>query len=454
MRLFGTDGIRAPYGEFPLDPETILHLGYRLGSMLADMQDVPEVIMAGDTRASTPEICRWLATGLDAADTRVHYGGVLPTPAIATLVKERGAAAGISISASHNPYPDNGIKLFDADGFKWSPDAEQELELLMTRRPPDLPNQPIDIDVESGLSDQYLSLLQSRLELSESLEGLKVVLDTAHGAATPFAAALFSACGADVVAVGDRPDGRNINRRCGSTAPEAMAAAVVATSAHFGVAFDGDADRALMADELGAMRDGDAMLYLWARYLLEQGILEPSSIVATTMSNLGLELALDELGISLVRCDVGDRHVVTTMRELGLQLGGEQSGHLVYLPTATTGDGLSTALQMAMIVHRGEASLSSQLSEFRRLPQVLKNVRVASKPRLDSIPAVVSVVQAIEARLGDRGRLVLRYSGTEPLARVMIEGQDQTEIEQMADEILESIRKAIGESSTQESTKP
>jgi len=445
MRLFGTDGIRAPFGDYPLDRKTVVHLGHHLGGLLSQEVGSPTVVMGGDTRESTPEICRWLATGLEAGGANPVYGGVLPTPAVANAVIQSRADAGVSVSASHNPHPYNGIKLFDGSGFKWSPEAEKTLESLLHRQNPQPFELCPDLVPDSSLAKSYLETLRDRLGQGRPFAGLRIVLDTANGAATPFAEPLFRALGADIVAIGNRPDGHNINAECGSTVPDAMVAAVVDHDADLGVAFDGDADRALFADEQGQLRDGDAMLFAWARYLQAGGRLSPPSIVATSMSNLGLERALQVLNIGVVRCDVGDRTVVATMRDRSIHLGGEQSGHLVHLGTSTTGDGLATALQMTKILQEAQVPLSVLLQDFRRFPQVLQNIQVASKPDLKTLPRVAEAAAEVENRLGDQGRLVLRYSGTEPLARVMIEGLEMEEIEFLASLIINAIRDEVGE---------
>jgi phosphoglucosamine mutase len=473
-RLFGTDGIRGRFGEPPLDRPTVTALARHLAADLAERVAAaaaaagpaaavspagaalgaatllaarpaaaiaatpPLVVLGGDTRDSTPEICAWLAAGLAAGGVRVRYAGVIPTPGIAFLAPHLGATAGIAVSASHNPWPDNGIKLLDGDGLKWSDAAEQALTARLaaphpldpTEEPPAaaaLP--PVDADLRAA----YLEHLAATLPPEPSpLAGLRVVLDAGNGAAATYAGDLFDRLGAEVTLLGTAPDGRNVNRGIGSTAPETMAAAVVAAGAHLGAAFDGDADRCILADETGAVCDGDAILYLWATGLLAAGQLVPPRIVATSMSNLGLERALARHGIGVVRCDVGDRWVVEAMRREGIRLGGEQSGHIVCFGLSNTGDGLLTALQCAAHVHRSGQPLSRLLAGFRRYPQILRNVRVARKPDLATLPRVAAAVQDVERALCDDGRLVLRYSGTEPLVRVMIEGPDQTTIESLA----------------------
>lgn len=446
LRLFGTDGIRAPFGTFPLDEQTVGRIGHHLGLMLGESTPNPLVILGGDTRQSTEPLCNWIAAGLRHAGARPCYGGTLPTPAIALLVRQRGAAAGVSISASHNLLPDNGIKLFDHLGFKWQEPAEEALEERLFNHPDQAEDlAPTQLELDDSLASDYREALEHpATHEHRSFEGLTFVVDAANGAASPFAAQIFRDLDAEVVSLHDRPNGRNINLDCGSTHPEAMSRAVLDSGADLGIAFDGDADRALFADERGVVRDGDAALFLWARFLKHSARLEPPKIVATSMSNLGLERALDRESIELVRCGVGDRTVVNTMMEAGISLGGEQSGHLVDLTNNTTGDGLATALQIAGILKSEGKPLSELLSPFVRFPQILINVSVSTKPPLESLPTVANAARDVAAQLGNRGRLVLRYSGTEPLARVMIEGEDQTEIDQLASTLIDAIREEIG----------
>ena len=446
LRLFGTDGIRAPFGTFPLDEQTVGRIGYHLGLMLGEETPSPLVVLGGDTRQSTEPLCDWIAAGLLHAGARPCFGGTLPTPAIALLVRQRGAAAGVAISASHNLLPDNGIKLFDHLGFKWQEPAEVALEERLFNHPDQAENLPaVKLGLDSSLARDYRQALEEPTNHEHlSFEGLTFVIDAANGAASPFAAKVFRDLGAEVLSLHDQPDGHNINLDCGSTHPETMARAVLDSGANLGIAFDGDADRALFADEQGVVRDGDAALFLWARFLKRSKRLEPPKIVATSMSNLGLERALEGESIELVRCGVGDRTVVNTMMEAGISLGGEQSGHIVDLTRGTTGDGLATALQIASILEHEGKPLSELLGPFARFPQVLINVRVTSKPPLESLPSVAAVAREVAVRLGNRGRLVLRYSGTEPLARVMIEGENQSEIEELASDLIGAIRKEIG----------
>lgn len=444
-RLFGTDGVRGVFGRPPLDRATIHGLGFHLGRFLSERsRETPLVLVGGDTRVSTPTIVRWLAAGLAAGGAATSHAGIVPTPALATLARELSAATAAVVSASHNPLPDNGIKLIGGDGFKWPRAWEAELEARLHADPGPTPQEGAEVEADPGLARRYLADLEASLPGGRPLAGLSVVIDAANGAASPFAGRLFSDLGAEVEMIHDRPDGDNINHGCGSTHPETVAAATLERGADLGISFDGDADRALFVDEKGEIRDGDAVLYLWAKGLIDEGRLEPPRIVATSMSNLGLERALEAVGVGIVRCDVGDRVVVETLREQGLELGGEQSGHIVHLGLSTTGDGLLTALQVAHRVVRSGGTLSELLAGFRRYPQLLVNVPVRSQPDLASLAGVAGAARSVEQRLGGDGRLVLRYSGTEPLARIMLEGPDRATIETMAREIAAEIERAIG----------
>jgi phosphoglucosamine mutase len=447
-RLFGTDGIRAPFGEAPLDRETVTAVAAALAGELRRTAGGrrPLVVLGGDTRSSTPAISRWVAAGLAAGGADCRFLGVVPTPAVAWLVRELGADAGVAVSASHNPLPDNGVKILDGEGHKLSPGAEHRLEAAITGPAPAA--EIGELAPDAAAVEAYVAGLAERVRAQAGRElplaGLAVAVDAANGAASPFARRLFRELGAEVTALGDHPTGDNINVACGSTHPEGLAAAVAAGGHHLGVAFDGDADRAVLVDEAGRVRDGDAILFLWARHLHAAGALAPPVVGATTMSNLGLERALDRLGIGVVRCDVGDRVVVETLQSEGLQLGGEQSGHIVHLGLSTTGDGLLTGLVMASLVAAAGRPLSELLADFTRYPQVLCNVRVREKPELEELPRVAAAARRVERELGADGRLVLRYSGTEPLARVMIEGPDQGVIENLAGALCAAIESEIG----------
>ena len=465
MGLFGTDGVRGAFGQAPIDQPTITALGSRLGATLRKRSAEPVVIVAGDTRESTPVIFDWLRDALERSGVSVRWAGVLPTPAVALLTRAVAADAGIAISASHNPFCDNGLKLFDREGFKWSSEAEAALEAELTSAEPpagarSAHETPSLREPEAQLREVYVDRICSALEEAAAREecggkgngdgggnepplvGLTVALDCANGAASPIAAEVFERLGAQAHSFHDRPDGRNINEACGSTHPSEIVRLVQETGSDMGFAFDGDADRLIATDNQGQVLDGDVLLYLWSSRLHESGQLSPPRIVATQMSNLGLEESLATRNISVVRCDVGDRAVVSQMRSDSLVLGGEQSGHLVNLALSTTGDGLQSALHIARLAGRG--GLSRWLEGFVRYPQVLINVRVAQKPDFDSLPGVAKIANRIQEQLGASGRLLLRYSGTEPLARVMIEGRDHDEIERLANELAERIGAEIG----------
>ncbi len=451
-RLFGTDGIRGAFGRPPLDEETIRGLAAALAEVLRENDDQPRIVLGGDTRDSTPILCDWLAGELAERGVEATFLGIVPTPCVAFAVRSLEAACGVAVSASHNAHPDNGIKLIDAQGFKWSPAAERRLEQRLEQRLGQRTGTGTTrgSDTPSGLTPDretvkaYGLSLIAGLDGPRPLHGLTVALDTGNGAASPFARTLFEQLGARAYLVHAEPDGRNINQGCGSTHPQVVADLVRSSGADLGFSFDGDADRTMVADETGKVRDGDAVLYLWGRDLARSGRLPGKRLVATSMSNLGLEVALRREDIGIVRCDVGDREVVEAMRREGIELGGEQSGHIVNLALSTTGDGLLTALQVAAIRQRDGRPLSSMLEGFQRFPQLLRNLRVPHKPNLDGLPKVARASREVERQLGSNGRLVLRYSGTEPLVRIMIEGRDRAEIEALADQLAVVLEAEIG----------
>lgn len=446
-RLFGTDGVRGTFGEPPLDENTVRRLGAAVAQAVRRRYDYPAVVLGGDTRDSTPILGSWLIAELQAQGVETTWLGVVPTPAVAAATRSAEASCGIAVSASHNPHPDNGIKLIDGRGFKLSSQAEARIESALDS--PTLPEigaraytpSAILVPVDDWLDEIAAPLLHGSVSLP--LEGMRLCLDVAYGAASAYAGPLFERLGAEVEVLHDRPDGTNINHDAGSTHPEALAERVRSGGFDLGIAFDGDADRALLVDETGTLRDGDAILYLWACDLDDRRALHQRQIVATSMSNLGLEVALQRRGIGLVRCDVGDREVVQTLLSRDLVLGGEQSGHIVHLDHTTTGDGLLTGAHVAAIVCRSGGRLSERLEGFERFPQILRSIEVEMKPDLETLPRVVEARRAIEDELGDEGRLVLRYSGTEPKARIMLEGRDRATIEPMADRLEEAIRHEI-----------
>ncbi len=447
--IFGTDGIRGAFGAAPLDHGTVFELGRQLVGLIGETGlETPSIVVGGDTRESTPLLTDWFAEGVVHAGGTVKRAGVVPTPAVARVVASSAHAGGVVISASHNPWPDNGLKFFDADGFKWSVERERALEerLQPVSTPPPSGDPPSGVD--PALAGRYVaSLIESTRALAGSakpLEGLRVVLDLGHGAASPLAAPVFADLGASTWVINDRPDGRNLNQGCGSTHPEVVAAAVLEQGADLGVSFDGDADRLIVCDHNGTVRDGDAIMYMWALALHRAGELTGNRIVATVMSNLGLHKALEAHGIDVVSCDVGDRAVVETLRNQGLRLGGEQSGHLIDLEHSTTGDGLLAALHLAARISSSGESLARHLEDFEVFPQLLRNVPVRSKPPFAEIDSLQEVIKAVETELGNEGRLLLRYSGTERLARIMVEGPDPDRIATLADRIADQLASEIG----------
>ena len=447
-RLFGTDGIRGVAGEAPLDAATVYAAGVALGHVLRTESAQPRVLLGRDTRESGTWLAATFAAGLKEAGAIAVSAGVVPTPAVAYLARRHSYQAGVVISASHNPWRDNGIKLFGADGFKL-PDAEElaiEEEILHhaarmeTARIADAA--PLTDD--TALREDYIEFL-IRCVPGLDLAGLKVVADCANGAASAVAADLFKKLGGDAVTLlHTTPDGRNINEHCGALHPDHVAAEAKARGAQVGLSFDGDADRCMMAGSHGNVVNGDAILLVAARDMKARGALTGDVVVATTMSNMGLEAALKRSGIRMLRAPVGDRYVLEMMREHRAALGGEQSGHILFPHLATTGDGLLTALVVLDLVQRSGRSLDDLTQDLKVFPQVIVNVKVREKKPLESIPAVGERIRAAEAALKDSGRVVIRYSGTEALARVMIEAENESQMRLHAESIAEAIRNELG----------
>ena len=448
-KLFGTDGIRGVAGQSPLDPATIHAVGLALAHHLGDS---PRVLIGQDTRESSAWIAAALTGGLTAGGATVESAGIVPTPAVAHLARAHGFAAGIVISASHNPWRDNGIKLFGSDGYKLPDAIELDIEDEIFRRlesPTDNGQRTTDNSLpidESGRAEYVRYLLEAVPGLS--LDGRRIVIDCANGAASAVAPEVFAALnangGGEVVLSHISANGRNINESCGALHPEIVAAEVVAQHAAMGITFDGDADRALFADEHGKVVNGDAVLLLAARDLAARGMLANNIVVATTMSNMGLEAALKRSGIGMLRAPVGDKYVLEEMRGAGAALGGEQSGHIIFSGRSTTGDGLLTALLLLDIVHRSGQTLAELTADLKTFPQVIVNVRVREKRPLDQIPTVAAAIAAAEAALADSGRVVIRYSGTEALARVMIEAESEALMHLHANTIADAIREELG----------
>ena len=446
-QLFGTDGIRGVAGEYPLDPQTI----YAFGIALADdalkhsqAASPPRILIGADTRESSPWIAATVAAGLASRGLPVDYAGVITTPGVAYLTRTGPYAAGVMISASHNPFRDNGLKVFGHSGFKL-PDSEEheiEVEILRLRgsvEPPQLPR----LAPDNSLCERYLEFLASTV--STRFDGLRIVLDCGNGASFGLAPRLFNALGAEVIVLNAAPDGRNINLNCGALHVEGLREAVVGQRANFGVAFDGDADRAIFIAASGKIVDGDAVMLLAARALQGAGKLRGNTVVATVMSNLGFERALAQSGIRMTRTPVGDKYVLEEMIELDAALGGEQSGHIIFREYATTGDGILTALRVFEIAKLAGKGLDELTADLEVYPQRLVNIRVREKKGLLERPAVASEIRRVEEAFGGAGRVLVRFSGTEPLARVMVEGPDLAQVESFSASIAEAIRREIGE---------
>ena len=448
--LFGTDGIRGEAGKFPLDAPTVRIIGSSLASYLGATAVGPTSIIIGrDTRESGDWLERGLVEGAAAAGAECLSAGVITTPGVAYLTRLMQADAGVVISASHNPYHDNGIKIFAPSGQKIADSVEQHIETDIVAKK-EVPTVTDQVAVQSGekLRAHYLEFLRNEIGIGLDLNSFKVVLDCANGASWELAPALFESLGAQVVAINVAPDGRNINLNCGSLHIESLQETVIAEKADLGVAFDGDADRALFVDETGTFIDGDATLWVLANQLRERKRLRGNIVVATVMSNIGLEIALRSHGIELVRADVGDKYVLEELLKRDGSLGGEQSGHIIMPDLSLAGDGMITALSLIRAMIDFGQPLSRLTSGFQRYPQVLVNIRVREKHPFDDLPAVQKAVAEVQERLSSNGRLLLRYSGTEALARVMIEGVNQTEIETYAQEIAREIQREIGAESS------
>jgi len=448
-KLFGTDGVRGRANIPPMTADTVLALGQAAGHIFRRRGGERHRILIGkDTRLSGYMFENALVAGICSMGVDVLQVGPIPTPGMAFLTADMRCDAGVMISASHNPYQDNGIKFFSHDGFKLPDEIECRIEKLVRsgelenlRSPAEEVGRARRIDDALG---RYIVFLKKTFPFEQTLDGLRVVLDCAHGAAYKVGPLILEELGAEVFAIGVEPNGRNINEGCGAVSPEFVTAKVRELRADVGIALDGDADRCVVVDERGNLVDGDMILALTARDMTERGVLRGGGVVATVMSNLGLEKAVEALGLRLIRTAVGDRYVVEEMRGGGFNLGGEQSGHLVFLDHNTTGDGLITALQILAVMRRSGQFLSELTAEFERFPQCLVNVQVVEKPPLESLPAVQSTVQKVEKELGGRGRVVLRYSGTEPKIRVMVEGEDEAQVKAHAHVIAAEFRQALG----------
>jgi phosphoglucosamine mutase len=444
-KLFGTDGIRGVAGESPLDAKTISAIGAALVHSLKRTSREPRVLLGADTRESSPWIAGVLSAAMQAEGATIENAGVITTPGVAYLTRKHGFAAGIVISASHNPWQDNGIKVFGSDGYKLPDEAElgieEEIFLRLESTPESVATSaPPMRPAYRGEYQQFLRSVVPDLQL----DGLRLVIDCANGAASAIAPELFPQFGGEAELINTQPDGRNINANCGALHPQVVAAAVEARGADLGITFDGDADRALFADANGKVVNGDAVLLLAGRDLQARGILAGQIVVATTMSNMGLEAALRRYGIQMLRAPVGDKYVLEMMQQRNASLGGEQSGHILFPHLATTGDGLLTALVVLDIVRRSGKPLHELVAELKVFPQVIVNVRVREKRPLGEIATVAATIRDAETELDGNGRVVVRYSGTEALARVMIEAETEEAMRRHADRIANAIREELG----------
>ena len=443
MKLFGTDGIRGKAGVAPLAPATVARVGAALVRSLMDGASPHRFVIGRDTRESGEWIEQELARGLTSGGATVVSAGIVPTPAIAYLARTEGFDAGLVISASHNPYEDNGIKVFGGSGVKLTEALEASVETLVADRSWSVGAAPGVID-RQDLSGPYLAHLEQILDHAGPLAGSPIVVDCANGATAAMAPAFLSSLGFDVRPIGVSPDGRNINLDCGSTHLAGLAREVVTSGARMGIAFDGDGDRALFVDAAGTVVDGDAVLLIAALHLKQEGKLPGDAVVATVMSNIGLELALRDRGISLIRTSVGDKYVMEEMVKRGYALGGEQSGHIIFADHLFTGDGLATALNVLRIMAQSGRELADLAGQLVTYPQVLVNVRVKQRSDYLQVPAIAAVIQRVDAALAGHGRLLIRYSGTEPLLRIMLEGNDQAEIRGWADGIAAVVKEQLG----------
>jgi phosphoglucosamine mutase len=448
--LFGTDGIRGVANVHPMTPELALALG-RAVTFVAGRgrSHAPRVLIGKDTRLSGYMLETAIASGITSMGGRVLLCGPLPTPAVAHLTTSMRADAGIVISASHNPYDDNGIKIFGGDGFKLPDAAEAEMEALIReperlgeRRTGPAIGRAVKLEDARG---RYVTFVKNTFPRDLTLDGVRVVVDAGHGAAYVVAPLVFSELGAKVHAVGVRPNGTNINRECGALHPDHARAEVVRRGAQLGIALDGDADRVIVIDEKGQVVDGDAVMAMCATRMKRDGELRRDTVVATVMSNLGLERALDAQGVKLLRTPVGDRYVVEAMRKGGYNLGGEQSGHLIFLDHTSTGDGLIAGLQVLVLMIRTGKPLSELAREaMERVPQVVESVTLAARKPLEDMAALQQLVDQVRGTLGKEGRVLVRWSGTEPKLRVMVEGPDENRIGTIAQDLIEAARKDVG----------
>ena len=447
-RLFGTDGIRGVANEYPLTAEAVFGIGRAVASFFGSSAHPAKIIIGKDTRESGDMIEDALASGICSVGADASLAGILPTPAVAHLVSSNDAAAGIVISASHNPFGDNGIKIFDADGYKLSDAKEDEIECLLPAHNIDLApgkfNHRIgNVEAMRDAPERYLAFLQNTLPDAKLFNDMKIVLDCSNGATYAVAPKLFQDLGAQVEALHIRPDGKNINADCGSEHPETLIEAVLAQNADIGLAFDGDGDRLVAVDEKGQIISGDRTLVICARSLKRKGLLKNNLVVSTVMSNLGLRLALKDLGIDHIMAQVGDRYVLQQMNANGAVIGGEDSGHMIFLDQHTTGDGMLTAIRLIQTMCEEKKPLSELSRVMTVFPQVLLNIDVQKKPLIEEVPQIMAVIRSVEECLGEKGRVLVRYSGTQPLCRVMVEGPEKDETRRYCQQIADVVKATL-----------
>jgi phosphoglucosamine mutase len=447
-KLFGTDGVRGVANVYPMTSEMAMQIGRAAAYMFKQGNRRHRIVIGKDTRLSGYMIESALVAGICSMGVDVLQVGPLPTPGIAYITSSMRADAGVVISASHNPFQDNGIKFFFKDGFKLPDEIELRIEkLIFSEKIDSLRPVATEVGKAYRIADavgRYVVFLKSTFPKDLDLSGMKIVLDCANGAAYKVAPAVLEELGAEVIPLGVKPNGTNINAGCGSLHPEIMSEAVKANRADLGIALDGDADRVIFVDEFGNAVDGDQIMAICATDMIKQKKLRKNTLVATVMSNMGLDIAIRKAGGKVIKTGVGDRYVVEEMVKGGYNLGGEQSGHMIFLDHNTTGDGMLSALQLLAIIRRQGKSLSELAEVMIPLPQVLVNVRVAEKKDVREIPAVAGLITDVESKLGQDGRILIRYSGTEPLLRIMLEGQDKYQITGWAKDIAEAVEKSIG----------
>jgi phosphoglucosamine mutase len=451
-KLFGTDGIRGTSNQYPMTPEIVVKVGQAIGYLIrkkkiSSPSQANRVVIGKDTRLSGYMIEQALSSGLNSMGIYVQLVGPLPTPGIGYLTRTMRAAAGIVISASHNAYQDNGIKIFGPDGFKLDDSLEREIEILvadenLSKMLPESKEVGRTKRIEDA-QGRYIVYAKSAFPLEYTLDGLRIVLDTAHGASYKVAPAIFEELGAEVLHVGNQPNGTNINDKVGALHPSLISQAVVQYRADVGIGLDGDADRLVMIDEKGKLINGDHILAICALHMKKKNQLKQDTLVVTQMSNFGLEKKMNEHGIRVIKTNVGDKHVVEEMRRGGFSLGGEQSGHIIFLDQSTTGDGIVAALNVLSVMRETGKKMSDLATIFEDVPQVLINCRVKSRVELKLIPGYQELIDQKENQLKGEGRLFIRYSGTEPLIRVLVEGTDKQKINSIAEEIASFLEKKI-----------